>query len=61
MRLRGPRLPGDHRNAPAGSPHRAGGIRAWMSRLGLIGFGFFLVKGLLWLLIPWLIAKGLWR
>ena len=24
----------------------------WMKRVGLAGFGFFLVKGLLWLLAP---------
>ncbi len=30
----------------------------WFKRLGWAGFFFFLVKGLLWLLIPYLIAKG---
>jgi len=28
----------------------------WIKRLGFVGFLFFLVKGLLWLLIPALIA-----
>ncbi|HEV7642541.1 MAG TPA: hypothetical protein VGO50_01245 [Pyrinomonadaceae bacterium] len=28
----------------------------WIKRLGVAGFLFFLVKGLLWLLIPGLIA-----
>jgi hypothetical protein len=28
----------------------------WIKRLGLLGFLFFLVKGLLWLLVPALIA-----
>ncbi|MFN5920400.1 MAG: hypothetical protein ACK45I_03765, partial [Bacteroidota bacterium] len=31
----------------------------WMKRLGWAGFFFFLIKGLLWLIIPYLIAKGL--
>ncbi len=30
----------------------------WLKRVGWLGFLFFLVKGLLWLLIPYLIAKG---
>jgi hypothetical protein len=36
---------------------------SWKSRLkklGLAGFLFFLIKGLLWLIIPYLIASGLW-
>ena len=28
----------------------------WIKRLGLWGFLFFLVKGLLWLLVPTLLA-----
>jgi hypothetical protein len=32
------------------SPHRPG--RRWLKRLGAVGFLFFLVKGLLWLLVP---------
>jgi hypothetical protein len=31
-------------------------IGKWIKRLGFWGFMFFLVKGLLWLLIPALIA-----
>jgi hypothetical protein len=31
----------------------------WLKRLGFWGFVFFLVKGLLWLLVPALIA--LWQ
>jgi hypothetical protein len=26
----------------------------WIKRLGLAGFLFFFLKGMLWLLIPWL-------
>ena len=28
----------------------------WIKRLGFVGFLFFLVKGLLWLLVPVLVA-----
>ncbi|MEJ2360064.1 MAG: hypothetical protein P8Z75_01355 [Gammaproteobacteria bacterium] len=28
----------------------------WLKRLGIAGFIFFLVKGLLWLLVPGLLA-----
>jgi hypothetical protein len=31
-------------------------IPRWIKRLGFWGFLFFLVKGLLWLLIPTLVA-----
>jgi hypothetical protein len=31
-------------------------IPKWIKRLGFWGFLFFLVKGLLWLLIPTLVA-----
>lgn len=31
----------------------------WLKRVGWLGFLFFLIKGLLWLLIPYLIAKGI--
>jgi len=34
-------------------------IKQWLKRVGWLGFLFFLVKGLLWLLIPYLIAKGI--
>ena len=33
-------------------------FKDWLKRIGWIGFLFFLIKGLLWLLIPYLIAKG---
>lgn len=29
-----------------------------LKQMGFLGFMFFLIKGLLWLLIPYLIAKG---
>jgi len=32
----------------------------WIRRLGVAGFLFFLVKGLLWLIVPALVARGLW-
>lgn len=31
-------------------------VPTWIKRLGFWGFMFFLVKGLLWLLVPALIA-----
>jgi hypothetical protein len=31
----------------------------WVKRFGIAGFLFFLIKGLLWLIIPYLIAKGI--
>jgi hypothetical protein len=36
-------------------------FKIWLKRVGWVGFLFFLIKGLLWLLIPYLIAKGLWK
>jgi hypothetical protein len=32
------------------------GLIKWIKRLGFIGFLFFLIKGLLWIIIPYLIA-----
>ncbi|MEA5139665.1 hypothetical protein [Arcicella rigui] len=34
-------------------------FRSWLKRLGWAGFFFFLIKGLLWLIVPYLIAKGI--
>jgi len=31
-------------------------VPIWIKRLGFLGFMFFLVKGLLWLLVPALVA-----
>jgi hypothetical protein len=37
-------------------------IIAWLKRLGWAGFFFFLAKGLiLYVLLPYLIAKGFWK
>ena len=33
-----------------------GSTRAWLKRAGVAGFGFFLAKGLAWLLVPGLVA-----
>ncbi|MCU0305063.1 MAG: hypothetical protein MUC56_13510 [Thermoanaerobaculales bacterium] len=42
--------------ATTASPARPGSIA---KRLGIAGFTFFLVKGLLWLVLPGLIAAAL--
>ena len=34
--------------------------RGWLKRLGVAGFLFFLIKGLLWLLVPALAAYFAW-
>jgi len=31
----------------------------WLKRIGLAGFLFFLIKGLLWLLLAYVIGKGI--
>jgi len=36
-----------------------GKFKYMLKRLGAMGFVFFLIKGLLWLVIPYLIAKGI--
>ncbi len=34
----------------------------WLKRLGVGGFLFFLIKGVvLYILLPYLIAKGIWK
>jgi DMSO reductase anchor subunit len=35
---------------------RRAGTRSWLQRLGVAGFLFFLIKGLLWLAVPGLLA-----
>lgn len=34
-------------------------FKLWLKRVGWLGFFFFLIKGILWLLIPYLIARGI--
>lgn len=34
-------------------------FKIWLKKVGWAGFFFFLIKGLLWLIIPYLIAKGI--
>ncbi|WP_266362329.1 hypothetical protein [Tellurirhabdus rosea] len=34
-------------------------FKLWLKRVGWLGFLFFLIKGLLWLIVPVLIAQGL--
>ncbi len=31
----------------------------WLRRLGAAGFAFFLIKGLLWIILPILAARGI--
>ena len=31
----------------------------WLKRMGFVGFTFFFLKGMLWLLIPWLAHSAL--
>jgi hypothetical protein len=33
----------------------------WLKRLGLVGFAFFLIKGLLWLVLPVLLVWLGWQ
>ncbi len=46
---------------PAAAPNNQTGFwgraRRWTARFGVAGFLFFLVKGLLWLAIPAILAK----
>lgn len=35
------------------SPKPRRNFRSWLKRLGVAGFLFFLIKGLLWLLVLW--------
>lgn len=50
--------PADTTELPAPEQSRQRSIIAWLRRLGLAGVLFFLVKGLLWILIPVFVAKG---
>jgi len=33
-------------------------MKAWLRRVGIIGFAFFFLKGMLWLVVPFMIARG---
>jgi hypothetical protein len=47
--------------APAAVPERRASRSArWGKRVGTVGFLFFLIKGLLWLLVPALIVAWQW-
>jgi hypothetical protein len=44
------------------APEEAGRLGvSWLQRLGVAGFAFFLIKGLLWLTVPALLAYMGWR
>jgi hypothetical protein len=46
---------------PKHQPDQPGNRKAlmpWLKRLGLAGFLFFAIKGMLWILVPVLVAKG---
>lgn len=36
-------------------------IKKWIKRFGFVGFMFFLIKGLLWLIVPAAIAYFAWN
>lgn len=53
----------DHRpTEPTAAPRASGpGLYArWGKRVGVVGFWFFFIKGLLWLIIPGAIAVWAW-
>ncbi len=33
-------------------------VPRWLKRMGMAGFTFFFLKGMLWLLIPWLVHSA---
>jgi hypothetical protein len=37
---------------------RRGRARKWLARVGLAGFAFFLVKGLVWLVLLFVVYEG---
>ena len=46
---------------PRTRPPSGSGVRRWVARFGVAGLIFFTVKGLLWLIVPALVAAGLFR
>jgi hypothetical protein len=59
-RHEGPRPEPPGSGALGGEPPGPSRTARWGKRVGAIGFLFFLVKGLLWLLIPALILAWQW-
>jgi len=50
-----------HANTPNESsdkPANQSRVISWLKRIGLAGILFFLLKGLLWVIIPVLVARG---
>ncbi|RIK66438.1 MAG: hypothetical protein DCC65_09860 [Planctomycetota bacterium] len=45
------------RDVPDDNPSPLTRRLAWIRRLGVVGFLFFLIKGLAWLAVPALLAK----
>jgi hypothetical protein len=43
------------------SEEKPSNFKTWLKRMGWAGFFFFLIKGLLWLIVPYLIAKGFFK
>jgi hypothetical protein len=41
-------------------PAQKSSFKKMFKRLGVAGFLFFLIKGLLWLIVPFLIGYSLW-
>lgn len=39
----------EHVKSPGKEPNR---LALWAKRLGVVGFAFFLIKGLMWLMLP---------
>lgn len=52
-----PAVPAD--GAPAVTCPATPAARRIVKRLGIAGFAFFFIKGLLWLIVPtWLVSRG---
>ena len=47
-------------DAPPARTDRRCPVPTWWRRLGAAAFLFFLIKGLLWLAVPALVALGVW-
>ena len=37
------------------------GLSQWLQTIGVAGFMFFLLKGIVWLVVFWLISRGIIR